>query len=153
MRFGEVEHVSWIKLEAYPDDGLFRTAIATQYAFKSGAHFTVPSGFVFDGASIPAVGFLFVRSAARAVRSLAFGLAHDYAYRIDATWSDGSQKLEFTRPRADRVAAAVAEWAGITASDAEEIRLALRLGAGPSWRRMPVAATREQWLSVAGNGF
>ncbi len=126
-------------LENHAPRGLFRARNVVIAHLEGGGSLRVPAGFWFDGASIPATVYPLLLSAANQPRAALFGQLHDYAYRRGALRRapDGHER-PISRLWADRLAQAAADWAGISAEDALEIYLGLRLGAAKSFRKKPV---------------
>lgn len=152
MKISAISRGGVVRVDAHTRDGVFVLLDPVDVAFAGGGFFRIPTGFPFDGASIPARARSIIQSLTTA-GSVLF-VVHDAAYSIGATWTTPSgARIGVSRARADKMAAAVCEYLGLSPDDAFEIYAALRIGAGGSYRQRAISQTVEEWVRAAGPGL
>jgi hypothetical protein len=116
---------------------LIETLDAVTYRDRGlGFSVVIPPGLHSDGASVPGIGWAFLRGV-HWIDLLPYGILHDYLYRADAVLLVASQVV-FVPGRlwADRVGAqALATLGAAQARVARRVKLATMLGGGGSWHR------------------
>ena len=143
MKIAAITRDGVIGVDAYTRHGVFVTLHQVDVAFEDGGFLRIPSGFVFDGASIPPPARSLIQSLTLA-GSVAF-LLHDYAYADGADWIIPSgSRITISRQRADWIALALCTWLGLDVDDQLEIYYALRIGGSSSYRKLPVIRTLAQ---------
>lgn len=109
----------------------------------SGEEYTIPAGFVFDGASVPPLIRLIVRLFISPAYTIKAALVHDYAYRQSCPWGltrrDADElygallrhiKIELHRRWINAVVNAKIHWIGIPLHYA-----GVRIGGWASWKK------------------
>ena len=117
------------------------TVVDEQVVWKDperGIWFEIPTGFTFDGASVPKP--LWPLLDANWIDLLIPGLVHDYCYRSDAkAISVPSGELRaIERDEADEVIRDVAAYLGVNEADQDRIFFAVRVGGWASFRKKKV---------------
>lgn len=103
-----------------------------------GIWFEVPTGFIFDGASVP--NLLYPVLSATPLDLIIPGTCHDYLYRKDAKVIEvPSGKLRSVdREEADDVLKDVCKYVGVDKDDREKIFFGVRVGGWASFRKKKV---------------